>query len=154
MTDTETNYLRAITSVSALARDNARLEREVNQLIAGTAKQAKTIRTLNEEVSKRDAEVKVEQYNVEFFKNQGRKTRRIRNEKMKALKARITELEKEVSDTIPRLRADAERFRHMLSQSEADRVLASERANGLSRENGFLRKQNENLRLTATINVA
>lgn len=73
-------YQQAREGVIGLARQN-------EQLIAGTAKQAATIRTLNERISQLEAEVNLQLYNVEFVKQQGRKTRiKLRNAK-KAAKA-------------------------------------------------------------------
>ncbi|MRN66391.1 hypothetical protein [Brucella sp. 10RB9213] len=69
-------------AVNEVAAENARLERENKILVDGTAAQAATIRKLRELVSNLEAEVNLERYNVEFLKQQGRKTR----VKMKALK--------------------------------------------------------------------
>lgn len=95
MTD---NFLTAATSLTALEKDRQRLERENAQLIEGTARQAKSIRQLNEQLSAKETEVQVEQYNVEFVKQQARKTRFKHRDEVKALKAQIEHLRKQVSE--------------------------------------------------------
>jgi len=96
MIDIASSYLAAVTSLSALTQEAKRLETENTQLIAGTARQAKTIRQLNEQLSHKETEVQVEQYNVEFVKQQARKTRFKHRDEVKALKGQIEHLRKQV----------------------------------------------------------
>lgn len=82
------HFLTASYSLSALEKERRELITNNDTLIKGTANQAATIRTLIERNSTLDAEVTKAQYDVEFLKVQGRKTR----SKMKALKQTVGSL--------------------------------------------------------------
>ncbi len=84
--DTSTHVLSAVAAIGALGKENRELSGDNEKLIRGAANQAATIRTLEERNSKLEAEVTLEKYNVEFLKNQGRKTRFKNRETKKSLK--------------------------------------------------------------------
>lgn len=83
--DTSMHVLSAVAAIGALGKENRELSGDNQKLIRGAANQAATIRTLEERNSKLEAEVTLEKYNVEFLKNQGRKTRLKNRETKKAL---------------------------------------------------------------------
>ncbi|WP_296084215.1 hypothetical protein [uncultured Agrobacterium sp.] len=86
------NYVAASLALANMEKERGRLERDNSQLITGTAKQAATIRTLQQRNSDLEAEVTLEKYNVEFLKMQGRKTRVINREKLRGFKGKVGNL--------------------------------------------------------------
>lgn len=96
--DTSVHVLSAVASIGALGKENKQLASENEQLINATAKQAATIRTLNERNSNLGAEVNLEKYNVEFLKVQGRKTRL----KLRALKQLVGQLRNHLGQVLDR----------------------------------------------------
>ncbi len=92
--DTAQHYVTAVNSLAQVELARQQLELENNKLIQGAANQAKTIRTLQERISELESKVTLAEYNVEFLKNQGRKTRVIHRTKIKALKARAEAVRK------------------------------------------------------------
>jgi hypothetical protein len=94
----------AINSLHMTAQHVATLEGNNQLLIEGAAKQATTIRTLSERNSTLEAEVTLERYNVEFLKNQGRKTRLVK----RALQKKISDLKSYLGQALDRAeRAEA-----------------------------------------------
>lgn len=102
------HVLSAVASIGALGREN-------DQLIKATAKQAATIRTLTERNSSLEAEVNIEKYNVEFLKQQGRKTRSINREKLRRLGTKFAELARSYGMSQEKLRK-VEAANHILRQ--------------------------------------
>lgn len=102
--DTSLHVLSAVASIGALGKENKQLLEDNDKLIRGTSTQAATIRTLNERNSTLEAEVNIEKYNVEFLKNQGRKTRL----KLRALKKLVAQLRNHLGQVLDRTeRAEA-----------------------------------------------
>ncbi len=81
-----THISTAISAMHVTGQLVAKLEAENKLLIDGTARQQKAIRTLSERNSALEAEANLANYNVEFLKRQGRKTRAVKRDIEKQLR--------------------------------------------------------------------
>jgi hypothetical protein len=75
MTANNTLYSNALEAVHSLGLEAAALHRDNVKLAEGVAAQVKIIRELRDEVSRLQADLDIQSYNVEFLKVQARRTR-------------------------------------------------------------------------------
>jgi hypothetical protein len=109
------HFLNATFALANLEKERQQLERDNAQLINGTAKQAATIRTQQQRLSDLEAEVTIEKYNVEFVKQQARKSRFINRNKLRGLKDKITSLTRKLASAEEKAHR-AENANHILRQ--------------------------------------